>query len=1040
MKKLLALVLALVMTMSLVTISNAAFKDADKIDYDEAVEVMNAVGVLVGDEKGNFNAKDNLTREQAAKIISYLLLGNKTAAALVGAAKFTDVAATRWSAGFVDYCASTGVVAGNGNGTFAPAGQLTGFQFAKMLLVALGYDAKIEGFTGTDWQINVSKVANQVGLFNGLSISGTAALTREQAAQMCLNTLKAPLVQYSNKGGNISVNGAVIEIGASKAEYVTTTLAKEQRISGRTLTNTTAVNGGYTVEFGEKYYSKLVLKHDKTDDFGRPAHTWLYDNKEIGTYVEYDLLVKEYTTKVTGKDLYDLLGSTAIKDSDVNIYVDGVSEKADLETAGVYFSAGNLVKTNTKGVGGTEKGVLTQVFQDTDKDKIDIVIINTYLAKAVEDYDEKDEEVYVKVFALDETSGKNSFLYKNKGQYVSKTVENDDINVESVKKDDLFLVTVAAGKVQTMVVPEIIANAIVSSFKLDKWVKADGTQYDYANTAQYDDEVLNQYNQKNMKDTTYNVILDQYGYMIGIEQNEDADEYLFMTGIDDNYSNLYTKTSDANVIFLDGTMKTVKVDNKDSKFGFDYDDKNGNLKTVTSQVNQWYTYTTDKDGVYTLTVVEKADATKNEDAFQCAQDVGAGDELEISKKRISLRAITGAAYGNDDSVYINVTLKNLDTSARDAYRVIDDVDSVVTGIKNVKITVTNVEDDGKYVAPEKEIYTLYNDKNWVIAAVVIGEDDGISTNYAYVTGSVNRESYNSAEDEWTWSLEAVVNGKIVELTEVGDKLKYLDEMDQGKWYEVKYDADGNVRGTKHVDRNDDPAEVPFDGKAGKYINNVNLIVDSAKDEDTILLKQQFSAKTDKLTFKKGSLYTSKDLTNGFAVSPDVKVVLSLSALDKNGMITLFDDVTDGYTGYDGLEKAIRNLDNKNNPFKGTVSAIFEYGVATTIVISDETASAVDTGTDTTSGNIKTVNLALSGDKADLWLNLLDKNGNKVENGEYSYTLYMRTVSQDAFNVAETGTLTAASVKDAAFKTNVPAGYSWYIVVDGLTSNTLTKLA
>ena len=1036
MKKLLALVLALVMSMSLVTISNAAFKDADKIDYDEAVEVMNAIGVLVGDEKGNFNAKDNLTREQAAKIISYLLLGNKTAAALVGAAKFTDVAATRWSAGFVDYCASTGVVAGNGDGTFAPAGQLTGFQFAKMLLVALGYDAKIEGFTGTDWQINVSKVANQVGLFNGLSISGTAALTREQAAQMCLNTLKAPLVQYSNKGGNISVNGAVIEIGASKAEYVTTTLAKEQRISGRTLTNTTAVNGGYTVEFGEKYYSKLVLKHDKTDDFGRPAHTWLYDNKEIGTYVEYDLLVEEYTTKVTGKDLYDLLGSTAIKDSDVNIYVDGVSEKADLETAGVYFSAGNLVKTNTKGVGGTEKGVLTQVFQNTDKDKIDIVIINTYLAKAVEDYDEKDEEVDVKIFALDETSGKNSFLYKNKGQYVSKTVENDDINVESVKKDDLFLVTVAAGKVQTMVAPEIIANATVSSFKLDKWVKADGTQYDYANTAQYDDEVLNKYDKKNMKDTTYNVILDQYGYMIGIEKNEDADEYLFMTGIDDNYSNLYTKTSDANVIFLDGTMKTVKVDNKDSKFGFDYD-KTGNLTTVTSQVNQWYTYTTDKDGVYTLTVVEKADATKNEDAFQRAQDVDAGDELEISKKRISLCAITGAAYGNDDSVYINVTLKDLKTAASDGqneykFRVIDDVDSVVTGIKNVKITVKNAADKSGYKAPANEIYTLYNDKNWVIAAVVIGEDDGISTNYAYVTGSVNRESYNSAEDEWTWSLEAVVNGKIVELTEVGDKLKYLDEMDQGKWYEVKYDADGNVRGTKHVDSNDDPAEVPFADKAGKYINNVNLIVDSAKDEDTILLKQQFSAKTDKLTFKKGSLYTSKDLTNGFAVSPDVKVVLSLSALDKNGMITLFDDVTDGYTGYDGLEKAIRNLDNKNNPFKGTVSAIFEYGVATTIVISDETATSVDEGTDSKPGATFDKVTLLDQNNGDLEFT---KNGKAAAPKDITVDVYFYNPSAgNSFVCINKGASYTYGESFNVFTAGVSGLY--YVVADGVQSNTV----
>ena len=86
MKKLLALVLALVMSMSLVTISNAAFKDADKIDYKEAVDVMNAVGVFVGDEKGNFNAKENLTREQAAKIIAYLELGSKAADALRSAA------------------------------------------------------------------------------------------------------------------------------------------------------------------------------------------------------------------------------------------------------------------------------------------------------------------------------------------------------------------------------------------------------------------------------------------------------------------------------------------------------------------------------------------------------------------------------------------------------------------------------------------------------------------------------------------------------------------------------------------------------------------------------------------------------------------------------------------------------------------------------------------------------------------------------------------------------------------------------------------
>ena len=62
MKKLLALVLALVMSMSLVTISNAAFKDADKISNKEAVDVMAAVGVLAGYDNGEFGATDTLTR------------------------------------------------------------------------------------------------------------------------------------------------------------------------------------------------------------------------------------------------------------------------------------------------------------------------------------------------------------------------------------------------------------------------------------------------------------------------------------------------------------------------------------------------------------------------------------------------------------------------------------------------------------------------------------------------------------------------------------------------------------------------------------------------------------------------------------------------------------------------------------------------------------------------------------------------------------------------------------------------------------------
>ncbi|MFR9256938.1 MAG: hypothetical protein ACLVJ6_16375 [Merdibacter sp.] len=94
------------------------------------------------------------------------------------------------------------------------------------------------------------------------------------------------------------------------------------------------------------------------------------------------------------------------------------------------------------------------------------------------------------------------------------------------------------------------------------------------------------------------------------------------------------------------------------------------------------------------------------------------------------------------------------------------------------------------------MYTLYDDDAYVIAAVVVGEDVGTSTDYAYVTSSsVTNETY-LGNDEWSWSREVVINGQLTEITYVGDQLDEIgvkgdqeDIMEQGHWYEVRYDAD-----------------------------------------------------------------------------------------------------------------------------------------------------------------------------------------------------------------------------------------------------------
>ena len=122
MKKFLSLVLALVMTMSLVTVScrcQGLHATAPRSQYKEAVDVMSAVNVIDGYAEGDFRPTATLTRGAAAKIICNLILGPTTAGALVAdAAPYKDVPTNNTFAGYIAYCQKAGIISGYADGTF----------------------------------------------------------------------------------------------------------------------------------------------------------------------------------------------------------------------------------------------------------------------------------------------------------------------------------------------------------------------------------------------------------------------------------------------------------------------------------------------------------------------------------------------------------------------------------------------------------------------------------------------------------------------------------------------------------------------------------------------------------------------------------------------------------------------------------------------------------------------------------------------------------------------------------------------------------
>ena len=200
-KKVLALVLAMSTVFGLSVSAGAAasdFNDYDEIDNKEAVEVMAALNVIGGNDKGDFNPDGYLTRAEMCKMVSYVMNGGKAPVLSTSATPAYSDIKGHWGEAYVEYATSMGIVGGVGGGKFNPDGTLTGTQAAKMMLTAMGYDATVFGFGGAGWDVNVNRYANEAGLYDSLStLQPNLPITRDQAAQLMYNAMQATMMKRS---------------------------------------------------------------------------------------------------------------------------------------------------------------------------------------------------------------------------------------------------------------------------------------------------------------------------------------------------------------------------------------------------------------------------------------------------------------------------------------------------------------------------------------------------------------------------------------------------------------------------------------------------------------------------------------------------------------------------------------------------------------------------------------------------------------------------------------------------------------------------
>ena len=380
-KKVLALVLVLATLLGLATMASATeYKDADKIDtsYDEAIKVLDLIETMQGYPNGEFRPTATITREEAAKLIA--IFDNKDAdisTYYTSINPFADEKG-RWGESYVGYGYRAGIIAGMNANTFAPTANVTGTQFLKMALVTLGYDQEAEGFVGSSWAVNVLSLARKLDLIDGLADGwkAEAALTREEAAQILLNTLKADTVEYAQEAKQVS--------------FKPTSKTDKDGNTTYTWNGRIYLTIAGAVKTGNKLYKDFKLAKDVSyDAFERPYTKWTYDDDKSVEQMKAPKAT--FTTKFNTCELLVALG---VKESDTKTekviaeyYINGKKVADDYFPATLKHTKSLCdLKDKTEDIYREfgAQGTLTQVFAEKDdegKTVYRICSIDTWLGK-----------------------------------------------------------------------------------------------------------------------------------------------------------------------------------------------------------------------------------------------------------------------------------------------------------------------------------------------------------------------------------------------------------------------------------------------------------------------------------------------------------------------------------------------------------------------------------------------------------------------------------------------------------------------------------
>lgn len=314
MKKIVSLILALVMVLSLSGFSYAAsYTDLTKgnTKYASAVDVLTELKVIAGFPDNTFRPEDRLTRAQLAKMLDVCMGVGEQAESLKGKTIFSDVDASHWASGYINAAVQSNLVAGYPDGTFQPEKEVTYAEAFTMCLRALGYGKVVEA-EGT-WPTAYMLKATELGLTTDMEeVSTYVPATRGNTAILLWNMLRTNMwriASESEKNGMTKTNTGDCMLNVKFPNY-------------------TYVEDGYITDITVTDYENVTLTIDKeiTAKITNVDLTQLIEGEQVSALIKKD---KKENTFLTLTPTNLIICGFAEDKTDNKLKINGVEYKLD---------------------------------------------------------------------------------------------------------------------------------------------------------------------------------------------------------------------------------------------------------------------------------------------------------------------------------------------------------------------------------------------------------------------------------------------------------------------------------------------------------------------------------------------------------------------------------------------------------------------------------------------------------------------------------------------------------------------------------------